>query len=174
MINVTDRNVNLLSEGNFQIDIPRLKYLNPHVTGANIPALTLPNVFIKTGLTALPNPSDNIEWASLSVSFLVDEEMHNWFEIYDWIVGLGFPESQTQFDDWMSNYKSINAGTFDDATLVVYTNKKNPAVEVTFKNIVPLYLSEVAFRTDTQNEFLPCTVNFAVETYSYRRVSKTD
>lgn len=170
MTNITGRNINILSEANFQIDIGKLKYLNPHCTGVNIPSLTLPNTFIKTGLTALPNPSDNIEWASLSIQFLVDEELRNWLEIFDWIVGIGFPNDPAEFKDWIAHYKSVNEATFSDATVIIQSNKKNPLIEVNFKNIFPLYLSEVQLRSDSTNEYVPCTANFAIESYSYRRI----
>ena len=42
-------------------------------------------------------------------SFIVDEEMANYKEIYKWMIGLGYPNSQKDFTDLVikrSDYKT--------------------------------------------------------------------
>ena len=46
-----------------------------------------------------PVPGDKINYHSLDISFLVDENLNNYKELHDWISGLGFPSNHQQFQN---------------------------------------------------------------------------
>jgi hypothetical protein len=47
------------------------------------------------------------------VSFIIDEDLLNWRELYDWMVGLTFPERHSQYKTQKDNF------IYSDATLIL-------------------------------------------------------
>ena len=66
---------------------------------ANIPGISLGSATQPTPLVDVAIPGDKLSYQSLDISFLVDENLNNYKEIHDWLVGLGFPQNYTQFQD---------------------------------------------------------------------------
>ena len=54
---------------------------------------------VPTPLYDYPMPGDKITYQSLDISFLVDENLNNYKELHDWLIGLGFPSNHQQFAD---------------------------------------------------------------------------
>ena len=44
-------------------------------------------------------PGERLDYESLSVRFLVDEDLKNYMSIHNWMTGLGFPESAGDFKE---------------------------------------------------------------------------
>ena len=66
---------------------------------ANIPGIGLGEAEVDTPLKSIPFPGDKVTYQDLAISFLVDENLENYKEIHDWIIGLGAPQNHTQFSD---------------------------------------------------------------------------
>ena len=66
---------------------------------ANIPGISLGSATQPTPLVDIPIPGDKISFQSLYINFLVDENLNNYKEIHDWLVGIGFPQNYTQFQN---------------------------------------------------------------------------
>ena len=66
---------------------------------ANIPGIGLGVADVDTPLKSIPFPGDKVTYQDLAISFLVDENLNNYKEIHDWIIGLGAPQNHTQFSD---------------------------------------------------------------------------
>ena len=64
---------------------------------ANIPGIGLGVADVDTPLKSIPFPGDKVTYQDLAISFLVDENLNNYKEIHDWIIGLGAPQNHTQF-----------------------------------------------------------------------------
>ena len=108
----------------------------------------------------IPLPGDKITYASLDLSFVVDENLNNYKEIHDWILGLGFPSNHTQFQDLQTSgsdrfpgsTRSTAAtgtnvpqplnegGIYSDATLTVLNSKNIAKTEIRFENLYPTSL----------------------------------
>ena len=100
------------------------------------------------GVTQSPTPfktlryaGDKLEHDPLIVTLRLDEEMKSYTEIYNWMVGLTQNETYDQF----KNLKASDAGLYSDATLMILNSRKNPAIEVHFKDIFPTAISGVSF-----------------------------
>ena len=77
-----------------------MPHVNYFTTSANIPDMTLgqidtiDNTFIK-----LPVPGDKLTFGLLTIRFRVDEDLKNFSEVYDWMIGLGYPDNFQQRSD---------------------------------------------------------------------------
>ena len=81
--------------------------------------------------------------------------MTNYIELYNWLVGLGFPEKHSQFGDFVKSQKwrtggqktskQESLGQVSDASLFVLDSNNNPNQEILFKDAFPIALSGLDF-----------------------------
>ena len=131
---------------------------------ANLPGLTLGSAEQQTPFRAVPWSSTKMQWGELNITFLVDEELKNWLEIFNWMNGLALSEG-------FSNYKGNN---FSPATLTIMTNNKLPNIEVDFRSCCPVSLSEIQFSSDQGNqEYLTASASFAYTHFDVRLLEQS-
>ena len=56
---------------------------------------------------------DDLTFDNLEITFLVDEKLENYRELHQWLVGIGFPKSRTQF----SSFRKDESSTFPTTSL---------------------------------------------------------
>ena len=153
---------------------------------ANIPGIGLGTASMPTGLKDIPIPGDKVTYQDLAISFLVDENLNNYKEIHDWIIGLGFPQNHTQFADLQAigsdrysgstsgsvvpNSPNNNAvpdgGTYSDATLTILNSKNIAKVEIRFHNIFPTSLGSLSYDVQASDvNYLQASVDFSYMYY---------
>lgn len=145
---------------------PNVEYLSYNVT---VPGISLGEIIQPTPLLDLRLPGDKLTFDPLTLNFIVQENLANYIEIYNWIFGIGHPQS-------LDSYKAITkAGTitnkpniYSDAILYILSNKQNPIAKVTFVDTYPTALSPLnydASMTDVTPITTDCTIN-----YSYYKI----
>ena len=157
------------------LKIPNTEYF---ITEANLPGIAFSgDAVLNTRFTSLPMMGDTINYEPIELSFNVQEDLSNWREIHDWMVGIGFPESTEQFDSAITDASSIRtsvpsvnaslASLASDATLTIMSNKNNPVIKITFKNAYPTSLAGMNFDTkDVEAQNLTSTITMNYDTYS--------
>ena len=161
---------------------------------ANIPGISLGGATQPTPLVDVPIPGDKINYQSLDISFLVDENLNNYKEIHDWLVGLGFPQSNTQFrnlqatgaDRFSGSTRSTaptgknvpaplkEGGIYSDATLTVLNSKNIAKTEIRFQNIYPTSLGGLNYDIkNTDVNYIQASVSFAYTLYEIVQISTT-
>ena len=159
---------------------------------ANIPGISLGGATQPTPLVDIPIPGDKISFQSLDINFLVDENLNNYKEIHDWLIGIGFPQNHTQFqnlqatgqDRFPGSTKSTavtgsstpqplsEGGTYSDATLTVLNSKNIAKTEIRFQNIYPTSLGSLSYDVKlTDVDYLQASVSFAYMYYEIVQVS---
>jgi len=159
---------------------------------ANIPGISLGGAIQPTPLVDIPIPGDKISFQSLDINFLVDENLNNYKEIHDWLIGIGFPQNYTQFqnlqadgsDRFPGSTRSTAAtgtsipqplsegGTYSDATLTVLNSKNIAKTEIRFQNIYPTSLGSLSYDVKlTDVDYLQASVSFAYMYYEIVQVS---
>ena len=94
--------------------------------------------------------------------------MTNYFEVYDWLIQLGFPDSFTQYTAGRVSPADKN---YSDGTLMVMSSKHNPNLVVTFEDMFPILLSELSFSYgDSDVETLEATVTFRYKKFSIQKL----
>ena len=106
----------------FRLVINQLPKVQFFTTAANLPGINLGEAVFPTPLRQIPIQGDDITFENLSISFLVDENLENYKELHDWLIGIGFPQSRKQFKDFRSNKAVVPNVTRGTATAVSYTH----------------------------------------------------
>ncbi len=153
-------NKNQLSQLGFQFRVKKLPTTNFFVTRVTLPGLMGSVPGVATPFKIMPMAYDKLEYGDLQVTFKVDEDMKNWMEVFDWMVGIGFP---TKFDErrLLEANNSTAEGKFSDGSLTVMTSAKNPNIQFMFKDLIPYSLSDLDFTTqDMDVNYLEATVSF--------------
>lgn len=160
-------NKNFLSPIGFQFAIQRLPHVNYFCTSASIPEVSMGEAEIQNPFIKLPKPGEKLSFGQLNLRFRVDEDMKNFQEIFDWLVGLGYPDN---FDQ----RANLIAGShiYSDASLLITTNQYKPNIDITFIDLHPTSLSAVEFNIEQGDvDYLNADVSFAYRRYKLTTVS---
>jgi hypothetical protein len=155
-------------------------------TAANVPGITLGEAQYATPMSDMFVTGDKLTFETLNITFLVDEELQNYRELWDWLVGMGSPVSHSQWETTLakgdgairtfstpdadprtkSTYEESNL--YSDATLIVYSSKNQPKVEVKFKNMFPTSLSSLEYSQEaTDVEYFKASATFRYLYYEF-------
>jgi hypothetical protein len=159
-------------------------------TAANVPGITLGEASYPTPMADMFVAGDKLTFETLNITFLVDEELQNYRELWEWIVGMGAPVSHSQWTTGLTKGDGItttfsSVGTDDninprqkststeknlysDATLIVYNSKNMPKVNVKFKDMFPTSLSALEYSQDlTDVEYFKASASFRYLYYEF-------
>ncbi len=171
-------NLDLARPTQFRFSILKIPNTEYFVTETNLPGIAFSgDAVLNTRFTSLPMMGDTVNYEPIEVSFNVQENLHNWREIHDWMTGIGFPEDTQQFSDAILDAaqtrttvpsKTANLSSLtSDAVLTIMTNKNNPSVRIMFKNVYPTSLSGMNFDTkDTEAMGLTATMTMNYDYYT--------
>lgn len=167
--------LNLLSVQKFRFQIRKLPNTNYLIQKAILPSLTFGIVKQPTPYTQLPVPGNgNLIFEELEIQFIVDEDMTNYFEIVNWMIGLGFPESYDQYAAIAAPSNLTNplfGDIWSDAVLTVLSNESNANINIEFVDAFPVYLSSIQFdASDSQSDPQIATAKFAYARYNMTTV----
>ena len=87
---------NYLSPTNFTISIQRIPNIEFFVQKMSIPSLSATAPARDTPLSTLYDINDKLIYSDLEMTFIVDENMNNYKEIFDWMEGLSGSQTPTQ------------------------------------------------------------------------------
>lgn len=153
MANLTcpSTDINFLSPIGFILNIERLPKVAFFAQNVTLPTVTLQSLEQNTPLSRIEIPSDRLEFGSLSVTFMVDEQMDNYIEVFRWMRGLGFPELYPQYTQenqrgLLPNTSSELQRNYSEAKLIILGANKSPIRTVNFYDCFPVSLS--GFETD--------------------------
>jgi hypothetical protein len=161
-------NKSFLSPIGFKFVIKKLPHVNYFCTSAGIPDIsmgqidTVENTFIK-----LPVPGDKLRFGLMTVRFRVDEDMKNFQEIYDWMIGLGYPDNFSQSSALRTGNGLLPQGeVYSDGSLIITTASFTPNIEVKFIDMYPVSLTSLDFNLEQSDiEYLSADVSFAYRKY---------
>ena len=174
------QNRNFLSPTGFKFVLNRAPKVAFFGNTSNIPGMTLGEATQPTYLKDIPLPGDKLVFEDFNMQFLVDEELENYLEIYNWLRGLGFPESLQEIYDFQqsnADFKQPNKSTmnlYSDATLTILTSKENPNFKIMFKDMFPTSLSTLQFDATTEDiNYLTASGTFKYTIYDITNLSGT-
>ena len=96
-------NRNYMSPLGFKLILTKTPKVDFLCQSANIPGINMGTAVQPTYLKDIPVPGDKVLYDDLNIRFLVDEKMENYLALYNWITGLGYPESLEQFTQLKKN-----------------------------------------------------------------------
>lgn len=168
-VNSVPNNKNFLSPLGFKFTLSRAPTLSYNVQTARIPGIRLGEIETPTPFLPIAH-SSKVTYDPLQVTFRVNEDMTDYLEIYNWMIGLGSPVS---FDQ----YKALNGSTgsqttlFSDITLMIMSSSMRPNLKVTFYDAFPTLIGDLDFNTtDTDVNYIECSVEFKYLRYDIELV----
>ena len=183
-VNVNTREPSVLDYASpiqFRFKCSKLPTVEFFCQTANIPGIGLGVADVETPLKSIPFPGDKVTYQDLAISFLVDENLNNYKEIHDWIIGLGAPQNHTQFSTLRdtgtdrfpgqttnspNNNTIPDGGTYSDATLTVLNSKNIAVTEIRFHNIFPTSLGALSYDVQASDvNYLSTSVDFSYMYY---------
>jgi len=148
---------NFMSPLEFVVTLSRLPNVEFFTQSVIVPSLNIQQIDQPTPFKPVPIPGDRISYGELPLSFIIDESMNNYIEVFNWIKALGFPENFNQYD----LLKDSNDGLTTDISIVIMNSHKNPNVEMQFFDCFPSSLSDVQLDTTQTDVVYPqAIVNF--------------
>lgn len=158
-------NINNISPVGYRFSIENLPNTNWFTTAVNIPGISLGEVNHPTPFMQTQVPGNDLVFDPINITFLVDEDLQNWREIFDWMNGLGFPNEYPEY----ARQKAEQI--YSDATLVILNSNMNPNYQIIFKDLFPTNISEIAFDSSTGDVVpIQATATFRYLTYTYEKI----
>lgn len=159
----------------FKIYLPIFPTTEWFVIRANIPGVTMAQASQYTPFTDIAVVGDKIQYDNFNMTFMVDESLQNYMEMYDWVKNIGFPFSGAdQFNklprpDNIDRGKSIKSqirkfksditdtgksaastptsdrNLYTDITMSILTSKNNPIANVFIYDAFPISLGNIEY-----------------------------
>ena len=159
---------NYLSPTSFIVSIDRLPNVEFFTQKVQIPDVSGNPTQTNTPLGLLYNTPSQLVFSDLDLTFIVDEDMKNYLEIFRWLEGMGSPNDQASY----LKLSESEEGLQSDITIVVNNSHKNPNIHFKFKNCFPISLSPISLDiTAADTNYAEATAafrytNFTVDTHS--------
>ncbi len=158
---------NYLSPLEFVVSVKRLPGVQFFSQTVNIPSVSIAQVDQNTPFKIVPVPGDRLTYGELPLSFIVDESMSNYIEVYDWLRALSFNEEFPQFD----GIKTSEYGILTDISIVIMNSHKNPNIEIQFRDCFPVSLSDITLDTTQTDVIYPqATVSFTFRDFIITKI----
>jgi len=152
VLNRTPSDTNLLQPSKFILNFERIQNTQYFCQQVNIPGMTMGEAPFNTPFKDLKVPNDKLEYNGFHISFLLDEHMLAWQELYSWLRSMaaptGFAERERSAAIQNPFVPNPNKRSYSDASLVVLNGLNNPTIRVQFYNTFIISLSDVEFDTE--------------------------
>jgi hypothetical protein len=168
----------LLSQLGFRFVIRKLPNVNYYCQEVTIPEIGITHSTQGTPFASIKRPGDKVTFGDLTIQFKVDEDLANYKEIFNWLVGLGHPES---FDQTRAlskaaiptPFKTGAASSFvSDASVIILSAMKNSTHQFTFRDLFPIGLSISKFDSRDNNvNYVTATATFAYQQFTIEEIS---
>lgn len=167
--------LNYIHPNNFTFRVKRLPDLNFTVQSINVPGISVGRVDQPNPIQGSPLQGDRLFFADLSVTFLVDENMENYKEIFTWMSRI---TNQSYKLPGNYHYSSIrdaqpasDEGLFSDISINILTSAKNPNIRLKFTEAFPIQLSDLIFDSQSDpSQFSKAQVVFTYRDYDFEVV----
>lgn len=143
--------LNFLSPIGFRLSIERLPNVAFFAQEISLPTVTLDPLEEATPLSVIKIPSERLNFGDLSITFAVDGQMNNWYEVFKWMRGLGYPEDQTQYtlENQIRSFETSSelSKNYSDAKLMILGANNQPIRTFNFIDCFPSSLGGIQFGT---------------------------
>ena len=168
-------NRNFLSGIGFKFTLTKFPKVDFFSNSARIPELNLELAKQPSYLKNIDVPGERLTFGDLTLQFLVDENMENYIAVYDWLKGLGFPETTKQFKELTTDKdgQRDQKEAFSDGTLRILNSNYREVAKVKFEDIFPISLTSLEFdATNTDIQYFTAQASFKYTIYKLSSSTK--
>ena len=162
------QNRNFLSGVGFKFNLAKFPKVDFFSNSAIIPVLNLELTTQASYLKNIDVPGERLSYGDFTLRFLVDENMENYQSIYDWLTGLGFPETTKEFAEIIkdSDGQRDPKEAFCDGTLRILNSNYRAVGKVKFNDLFPISLTSLEFdATNTDVQYFTAEATFKYTLY---------
>lgn len=150
-------NANFLYPTSFVLKLSKLPNVEFSCQSVTIPGINLGDIARPTPFSRLTEKG-NIQYQNFAVNFLVQSDLSNYLEIFNWMLQLGYPHSYTETDHT----------EYDARIVILDANKKTcDSLEVHFTDVFPTSLSDIVLDSSIQDP----TPILVTATFAYDRMN---
>jgi hypothetical protein len=158
---------NYLTPTSFIVSVARLPHVQFFTQKMLIPGVSSSPIETNTPLRSYFSVQDKMRYADLDLTFILDENMSNYLEIFRWMEGLGAPENLNQY----KTLENSNDGLKSDITVVINNSHKNANMLFTFKNCFPVGLTPVSLDVTQQDiTYIEVTATFRYDAFTVEKL----
>jgi len=171
-------NINPLSPNGFKLSITKLPGVSYFAQEVILPEISLGDIEMLTPISKAKIPGEMMTFGDFNFQFIIDEDMTNYTSIYNWMTGLGFPNTNQEYIDYIANQtKSTNplAGVYNtseiakgysDGVLEILSSNNLSVKTVSFTDLFPISLSSLTFQSTVIDiTYLVGNATFAYTTF---------
>ena len=162
-------NRNFLSGVGFKFNLTKFPKVDFFSNSARIPELNLELTRQPSYLKNIDVPGERLTYGDFTLRFLVDENMENYISVYNWLKGLGFPETTKEYKDLTTDKdgQRDNKEAFCDGTLRILNSNYREVAKVKFTDLFPTSLTSLDFdATNTDIQFFTAEATFKYTIYN--------
>ena len=162
------QNRNFLSGVAFKFSLGKFPKVDFFSNSAIIPLLNLELARQPSYLKNIDVPGERLTFGDFTLRFLVDENMENYQSIYDWLTGLGFPETTKEFAEIIKDKDGQRdpKEAFCDGTLRILNSNYREVAQVKFRDLFPTSLTSLDFdATNTDIQYFTAEATFKYTLY---------
>ena len=157
----------------FRFTIKELPHVSYTCQSANLPSLTLGFAQQPTPFVDINTVGDKMQFGDFAIRFIINEDMSNYIELYNWMVALGFPKSYNQYNSYtgqkMNRFPYVknergnsDIAAYSDAALTILDSNNVAKTNILFKDLFPVSLEALDF------DIASSTVEYFVGVASFR------
>jgi hypothetical protein len=170
-------NSNFLSPVGFKLSVEKIPEVTFNCQTIDLPSLSMGYAEQSTPMIQLPVLGDKIHFGDFSVEFIISEDMTDYKKLFEWLVGIGHPESLDQYSAYheaeavrlLGRYRPQNHSVmYSDGALEILTNNSTPNNIVRFVDLFPIGLTALPFQTTvTDIQYLTARATFKFSGFSF-------
>ena len=165
LLNRNPQNTNPLQPTKFLLTFSRIQTVQYFCQEINLPGVSLGEVLRDTPFLDMYSPGTKLSYDPLAISFVIDEELESWKNIYNWFTSIADPDG---FEKRNDNRELQTNKHFSDAHLTILSALNNPLLRIEFTNVFPLSLSDIQFDTKSSaDSIITATATFRYQSYKY-------
>lgn len=151
-------NLNTLTPNKYRLVFDRIPHCNLFAQKATLPGLSISAIPFNTRFNPVPVPGNKVTYESFSVSFIVDEDLTNWRELFNWIKRCSVYDAASD----LANH--ADETVYSDATLMFLTNNSTSNKQVRFQSCFPTNLTSIDVDTTSSESTMVATATFVFVT----------
>ncbi len=168
------QNRNFLTGVGFKFNLTKFPKVDFFSNSARIPELNLELTRQPSYLKNIDVPGERLTFGDLTLKFLVDENMENYISVYNWLKGLGFPETTKEFKDLTTDKdgQRDSKEAFCDGTLRILNSNYREVAQVKFRDLFPTSLTSLDFdATNTDLQYFTAEATFKYTIYNLTAIN---
>ncbi len=167
------KNFNNFIPTGFKLNIDKIPNVTYFCQSASLPGISMNPVLLTNRFRDVPVAGDKAQYNELRVRFVIDEELRNWLEIYNWIKGMTFPESHDQYVSQKNTgdgYTNLS-GFYSDGNLFILSSHKNIQYKAVFTGLFPTTLTDIDMDSSLGDiDAITADVSFSYVEYRIERL----